>query len=78
MNAYIEEIYESEQVRIFNKRLHTILDSKYVNTDLNRIIKKKFQNLTETKCNESLERLQKIKELFDGRLGNWKTDPVGF
>ena len=36
MNAYAEEINESEQVRTSNKWLSTILDAKYKKADLNK------------------------------------------
>ena len=31
-----------------------------------------------TQRNEVLKLLQKFKEMFDGTLGTWKTDPVHF
>ena len=36
------------------------------------------QHLTTTQRNELLKLLQIFEELFDGTLGNWKTDPVDF
>ena len=36
------------------------------------------QLLTMTKLNELLKLLHKLEELFNGTLGTWKTDPVGF
>ena len=51
MNAYTEEIYELEQVRTSTKRLCVILDAKYENTDLNKVMKNKCQHLTETQRN---------------------------
>ena len=41
-------------------------------------MKNQFQHLTETQRKELLELLQNFEELFDGTLGTWKTDPVGF
>ena len=37
-----------------------------------------YQHLTMTQRNDLLELLQKIKELFGGTLGIWKTYPVEF
>ena len=37
-----------------------------------------FQHLTITQHNELLKLWHKFKELFDGILGNWGTDPVYF
>ena len=39
MNAYIEEIFELEQVRTSTKRLHEILDAKCKKSDLNKVTK---------------------------------------
>ena len=36
------------------------------------------QHLTETQRDELLKLSQKTKELFDGTLGTWKTDPLDF
>ena len=36
------------------------------------------QHLTETQRNELLKLLQKFEELFDEKLGNWRTDPLNF
>ena len=36
------------------------------------------QNLTTTKLNELLKLLQRFKELFDGKIGTRKKDPVDF
>ena len=38
MNSYAEEICESEQVRTPNKLLRFILDAKYENSDLNKVV----------------------------------------
>ena len=47
MNSYVEELYESEQVLNYNKRLCKILDAKYENSDLNKLMKTQCQQLTE-------------------------------
>ena len=39
MNAYAEEINESEQVRNYTIRLHVVLDTKYENSDFNKAMK---------------------------------------
>ena len=77
-NYYAGETHESEQVYNYTKWLHVILDTKHEKTYLNKFMKNQCQNLTETQRNELLKLLQKPKELSDGTLGTWKTDPVGF
>ena len=46
MNAYIDKVYASEQVRIYTEQLRTILGAKYEKVDLNKVIKKQCQHLT--------------------------------
>ena len=45
-------------------------------TDLYKVIETHCQLLAMTQRNELLQLLQKIEELFDGTLGNWKIDTV--
>ena len=46
MNAYVEEIHESEQFRTPNKQLRVTLDYKYEKVDLNKVMKNQCQHLT--------------------------------
>ena len=78
MNAYMDEVFESEQVNNYTKYLRTILIAKYENSDLNKSMKNKFHHLTETQRTELLEVLQNVEELFGGTLITWKTYPVDF
>ena len=47
VNAYVDKVYEQYQVRTSTKQLPTILDAKYENSYLNKLMKNQFQNLTE-------------------------------
>ena len=58
MNAYVDKVYASEQVRIYTEWLRTILDAKYEKVDLNKVIKNQFQHLTEEQLNKLLRLLQ--------------------
>ena len=58
-----------EKVLTLTKQFSTILDTKYNNTYLSKVMKNQCQHSTETQRNELLTLLQKIKELFDGTLG---------
>ena len=78
MNAHAEEIHKSEQVRTSTKILRVILDAEYENSDLNIVMKKQCQHLTETQSNKVLKLFKKIEELFNVTLGTWKTDPLAF
>ena len=46
MHAYLEEVLKLEHISNYNKNLHTILDSKYDNVDLNKFMKEQCQHLT--------------------------------
>ena len=46
MNAYVEEVFESEHVRTSNKLLRTLLDDKYEKAYLNTWMKNQRQHLT--------------------------------
>ena len=45
-----------------------MLDAKYEKTDLNKVMEKQYQHLTEIQRNELLKFLQKYEEFFDGTL----------
>ena len=75
---YVEEIYESEHVRAATKLLRVILDAKYENAELHKVLETQCQHFTMTHSNYLLKLLQKLEELFDGTLGTWETDPVDF
>ena len=38
VNSYLDKVYESEQYHNYNKRLHTILNAKHENSDLNKVM----------------------------------------
>ena len=77
-NAYADVFYELEHVRSATKRLRVILDAKYIDENLNKVLGTQCQYLKKTKCNELIKLLQKPEEFFDGTLGTWKTDIVDF
>ena len=60
------------------KQFSLILDAKYDKADLHKLTENQFQDLTMTQRNELLKLLQKFEELFNGRLGTCKTDPVDY
>ena len=60
-NYYVKELYESEYVRITTKQLRLILDDKYENADLYKVMENQCQHLTLTKHNELLKLLHKFK-----------------
>ena len=55
-----------------------ILDAKYEKADLQSIVNTNCSYLSLHNQNKLLELLTKFEELFDGTLGDWKTDPMSF
>ena len=72
MNDYAEDILELEQVCTSTKQLHVTLDAKYVQEDLNKVMKNQCQHLTEAKCNELLKLLQNSKIFLTEKLAPGK------
>ena len=60
MNTYIEECFESENICSWTNILCKILDAKYEKTDLNKVMNKKCQKLSEYQRNALLRLLQKV------------------
>ena len=59
------------------ERLRVILlYYKQKKTDLHKVMGNQCKYLTMTQRKELLKLLQKFEELFDGKLGTWKTDPL--
>jgi hypothetical protein len=59
------------------QRVVHILDANYKKADLPEVVKT-CTHLSQHKQNELLEVLQVFEDLFDGTLGDWKTEPVSF
>ena len=61
IDAYAEEVYESEHVCTDHKRLRVILDAKYKTADLHKVMETQCQHLTVTERNDLLKLLQIFK-----------------
>ena len=59
------------------KRAMRILDAKYEAADLPKVVNE-CDHLGAVEKEKLLSLLQDYKDLFDGTLGNWKTQPVHF
>ena len=75
-DAYVEELFELEHLHTSNKILCIILDDKYLGAYVNKLIKNRFQNLTEDKRIDLLIFFQKSEILFDVTPSAWKIGPV--
>ena len=58
--------------------MRRILDAKYENSDLNKVMTKQCQHLKTEEGDWLLILLNEYKDLFDGTLGTWNTTPVDF
>ena len=55
-----------------------IQDAKYEKADLQSVVSTNSSHLSLQDQNKLLELLTEFEELFDGTLGDWKTDPMSF
>jgi hypothetical protein len=58
------------------KHATQILDAKYEKADLQSIVRGNCKHLSANQQNKLLQLLKKYETLFDGTLGDWKTEPV--
>jgi hypothetical protein len=60
------------------QRVVQILDAKYEKADLKSVVSTNCTYLSLQDQNKLLKLLTEFEELFDGTLGDWKTEPVSF
>ena len=58
------------------KRVIRILDAKYEKADLQAVVEDNCVHLSLDDQNKLLDLLTEFEDLFDGTLGDWKTEPV--
>ena len=58
--------------------MRVILDDKYENSDLHKVMENQCQHLRMTQRNELLKLLQIFEDFFGRTPGTWKTYPVDF
>ena len=58
------------------QRVVKILDAKYEKADLNAVVADNCKHLCVPDQEKLLKLLTDFKDLFDGRLGDWDTEPV--
>jgi hypothetical protein len=69
---------EPQSTQDATKCVMRILDAKYKTADLQSIVRDNCKHLSADHQKKLLQLLKKIKSLFDGTLGDWKTKPVSF
>ena len=73
-----KEFLEPSSTREATSRAVEILDANYEKADLPKVIYDTCSHLTVLQKNKLLRTLLAFKELFDGTLGDWQTEPVSF
>jgi hypothetical protein len=74
-NSMAHEPHHTQEV---TERVLNILDTKYKMADLQSVVSTNCSHLSLQDQNKLLELLTEFEELFDGTLGDWKTDPMSF
>ena len=70
-----ELLYIHDPITTDAERIQNIVDNKYCPADL-RTIAKNCKLLSSKEQEKLYQLLNNFKNLFDGTLGNWKTDPI--
>ncbi len=69
---------EPQSTQDATKCVTQILDAKYQKADLRSIVRDNCKHLSADQQKKLLQPLKKYESLFDGTLGDWKTNPVSF
>ena len=72
IDTYVNECLQSEGTISSTRRIRIILDVKYKNSDLNKVMDKQFQHLSPKEIERLLQILENSESLFNGTLGTWK------
>ena len=76
INSYVNECLKSESAIIATRRMCRILDAKYKNAELDKVMTEQFQHLNTKECKRLLNILTSFEDLFDGTLGTYNTTIV--
>ena len=76
LNNFHRDHLEPTSTKDSTKRTVEILDVKYEKANLAEIVSKHCTHLSSQQHNKMFHLLTKYEELFDGTLGDFKTDPV--
>ena len=77
VNAIIKGSVEPLVTQEATERMVRILDSKYEKANLSNVVAS-TTHLTDVEKQKLYKLLVKYEDLFDGTLGEWKTEPVDF
>ena len=74
-NTRAQEPQSTEEA---TQRMVRILDAKYEKADLQAVVRDNCSHLNQIQQGKLLELLTEFEPLFDGTLGDWRTEPVSF
>ncbi len=69
-------VHEPESTLAATNRVVHILDANYEKADLQSVVRDSCKHLALHEQNKLLDLLTEYEDLFDGTLGDWKTEPV--
>ena len=69
-------VHEPESTLVATNRVVHILDANYEKADLQSVVRDNCKHLALHEQNKLLDLLTEYEDLFDGTLGDWKTEPV--
>ena len=69
INSYIDECLKSKIAISATRRMHRIIDAKYKNFNLNKVMTEQCQHLNTKECKRFLILLSKLKDLLGETLG---------
>ena len=76
LNNFHRDHLEPTSTKDSTRRTVEIFDAKYEKANLAEIVNKNCSHLSSQQRNKILRLLTKYEELFDGTLGDFKTDPI--
>ena len=78
LNNSLAKNLEPKITELITQRIVKILDAKYEKANLPEIVHNNCSHLSPEEQNKLLEILTEFEDLFDGTLGDRKTEPVSF
>ena len=77
IRAQLKDLLEPKSMREATNRAVEILDANYEKADIPKIVAENCTHLSSQQQSHLIKLLMEFEDLFDGTLGDWKTDPVG-
>ena len=76
INSYADECIKYKSAISSTCKIRRIIDAKYKNSNLNKVMTEQCQHLNTKECKIFLILLRKLKDLLGETLGTWNTNLV--